>query len=52
MANGVDEYHRALVPTSNLVQPTPVYELLFSLVLCWLLLLLAVSAGISLRGWR
>jgi phosphatidylglycerol:prolipoprotein diacylglycerol transferase len=37
MANGADRYHRALVPTSDLVQPTPVYELLFSLALCWLL---------------
>src|SRR5580698_7091172 len=34
---GVHMAKNALVPTSDLVQPTPVYELLFSLALCWLL---------------
>ena len=34
---GVHMAKNALVPTPDLVQPTPVYELLFSLVLCWLL---------------
>jgi phosphatidylglycerol---prolipoprotein diacylglyceryl transferase len=34
---GVHMAKNALVPTSDLVQPTPVYELLFSLVLFWLL---------------
>jgi phosphatidylglycerol:prolipoprotein diacylglycerol transferase len=43
MANGLDIYHRALVPTANLVQPTPVYELLFSLVVCWILWKLGMS---------
>jgi phosphatidylglycerol:prolipoprotein diacylglycerol transferase len=32
---GVHMRPDALVPTSSLVQPTPVYELLFSLVLAW-----------------
>jgi phosphatidylglycerol:prolipoprotein diacylglycerol transferase len=32
---GVHMRPDALVPTSDLVQPTPVYELLFSLVLAW-----------------
>ncbi len=38
MMNGPDQYHRALVlpnPPNALVQPTPVYELLFGLVLGW-----------------
>jgi phosphatidylglycerol:prolipoprotein diacylglycerol transferase len=34
---GVHMAKDALVPTPDLVQPTPVYELLFSLVLFWLL---------------
>jgi phosphatidylglycerol:prolipoprotein diacylglycerol transferase len=34
---GVHMAKNALVPTPDLVQPTPVYELLFSLVLFWLL---------------
>lgn len=34
---GVHMARNALVPTSDLVQPTPLYELLFSLALCWLL---------------
>jgi phosphatidylglycerol---prolipoprotein diacylglyceryl transferase len=34
---GVHMAPNALVPTPDLVQPTPVYELLFSLVLCWVL---------------
>jgi phosphatidylglycerol:prolipoprotein diacylglycerol transferase len=34
---GVHMRPDALVPTTNLVQPTPVYELLFSLALAWLL---------------
>lgn len=34
---GVHMAKNALVPTSDLVQPTPVYELLFSLALAWLL---------------
>jgi phosphatidylglycerol:prolipoprotein diacylglycerol transferase len=34
---GVHMARNALVPTPDLVQPTPVYELLFSLVLAWLL---------------
>ena len=34
---GVHMAKNALVPTSDLVQPTPVYELLFSLVLAWVL---------------
>jgi phosphatidylglycerol:prolipoprotein diacylglycerol transferase len=40
MAYGADQYHRALVPPippTALVQPTPIYELLFSLALFWLL---------------
>ena len=38
MANGPDMYHRALVlpnPPNALVQPTPIYELLFALALGW-----------------
>jgi len=38
MAHGADIYHRALVmpiPPDALVQPTPVYELLFALALGW-----------------
>lgn len=38
MANGKDFYHRALVPPNPpdaLVQPTPLYELLYSLVIAW-----------------
>jgi phosphatidylglycerol:prolipoprotein diacylglycerol transferase len=34
---GVHMAKNALVPTPDLVQPTPVYELLFSLVLAWIL---------------
>ncbi len=34
---GVHMRPDALVPTPNLVQPTPVYELLFSIALAWLL---------------
>ena len=34
---GVHMAKNALVPTPDLVQPTPVYELLFSLALAWLL---------------
>lgn len=34
---GVHMAKNALVPTADLVQPTPVYELLFSLALAWLL---------------
>ncbi|NYF80681.1 prolipoprotein diacylglyceryl transferase [Granulicella arctica] len=34
---GVHMRPDALVPTPNLVQPTPIYELLFSLALAWLL---------------
>ncbi|HEU5340694.1 prolipoprotein diacylglyceryl transferase [Edaphobacter sp.] len=34
---GVHMKPDALVPTPDLVQPTPVYELLFGLVLCWIL---------------
>jgi len=40
MMNGADQYHRALVPpipANALVQPTPIYELLFSVVVFWLL---------------
>ena len=40
MMNGADEYHRALVPPTPpdaLVLPTPVYELLFALLVFWLL---------------
>jgi phosphatidylglycerol:prolipoprotein diacylglycerol transferase len=44
MMNGADQYHRALVPpipATALVQPTPIYELLFSLAVFWLLWQLA-----------
>ena len=34
---GVHMAKNALVPTADLVQPTPVYEFLFSVALCWLL---------------
>jgi phosphatidylglycerol:prolipoprotein diacylglycerol transferase len=34
---GVHMAPNALVPTADLVQPTPVYELVFSLVLAWVL---------------
>lgn len=34
---GVHMKPDALVPTPDLVQPTPVYELLFGLLLCWIL---------------
>jgi phosphatidylglycerol:prolipoprotein diacylglycerol transferase len=34
---GVHMARNALVPTPDLVQPTPIYELLFSLVLAWIL---------------
>jgi phosphatidylglycerol:prolipoprotein diacylglycerol transferase len=40
MMNGPDQYHRALVPPyppTALVQPTPIYELLFSLVVFWII---------------
>jgi phosphatidylglycerol:prolipoprotein diacylglycerol transferase len=40
MAHGADPYHRALVPPTPadaLVQPTPVYELLFALVVFWII---------------
>jgi phosphatidylglycerol:prolipoprotein diacylglycerol transferase len=40
MMNGADQYHRALVmpvPPTAAVQPTPIYELLFALAVCWLL---------------
>jgi phosphatidylglycerol:prolipoprotein diacylglycerol transferase len=40
MMNGADQYHRALVlpnPPDALVQPTPVYELLFAVLVCWIL---------------
>jgi len=40
MMNGADQYHRALVPpypATALVQPTPIYELLFALIVFWLL---------------
>ncbi len=40
MMNGADQYHRALVPPTPpdaLVQPTPIYELLFSLLVFWIL---------------
>ncbi len=38
MMAGKDEYHRALIlpdPASALVQPTPIYELLFALLIGW-----------------
>lgn len=38
MMNGADRYHRALVlpyPPDALVQPTPIYEFLFAIVLAW-----------------
>lgn len=38
MANGKDFYHRALVqpnPPDALVQPTPIYELLYSVAIAW-----------------
>ena len=47
MMNGADEYHRALVlptPPTAAVQPTPIYELLFGLLLFWLLWTLAGKA--------
>jgi phosphatidylglycerol:prolipoprotein diacylglycerol transferase len=34
---GVHMAKNALVPTADLVQPTPVYEFLFSVALCWVL---------------
>jgi phosphatidylglycerol:prolipoprotein diacylglycerol transferase len=40
MAHGADVYHRALVPPTPpdaLVQPTPIYELFFALLVFWLL---------------
>jgi phosphatidylglycerol:prolipoprotein diacylglycerol transferase len=40
MMNGTDKWHRALVmpePPTAAVQPTPIYELLFSLLVFWLL---------------
>jgi len=47
MMNGADQYHRALVvptPPTAAVQPTPVYELFFGLLLFWLLWTLASKA--------
>ena len=38
---GVHMARNALVPTSDLVQPTPIYELLFSLVVFWIVWKLA-----------
>lgn len=38
MAHGADQYHRALVPPSPVwakVQPTPVYELIYSVLIAW-----------------
>ena len=38
MAHGADQYHRALVvptPPDALVQPTPVYEFAFAMLLAW-----------------
>jgi phosphatidylglycerol:prolipoprotein diacylglycerol transferase len=38
MANGADIYHRALVlpnPPESLVLPTPIYELIFALIIGW-----------------
>jgi phosphatidylglycerol:prolipoprotein diacylglycerol transferase len=52
LAHGLDQYHRALVPTTPpdaLVQPTPIYELLFSLVVFWILWKL--SAKSNPVGW-
>jgi phosphatidylglycerol:prolipoprotein diacylglycerol transferase len=40
MMHGHDQYHRALVPPAPptaLVQPTPIYELLFALAVFWVL---------------
>lgn len=40
MIHGADQYHRALVlpnPPTAMVQPTPIYELLFAMVVCWIL---------------
>ena len=40
MANGVDQYHRALVvptPPDALVLPTPLYEFLFAVLLLWII---------------
>jgi phosphatidylglycerol:prolipoprotein diacylglycerol transferase len=48
MMNGPDQYHRALVPPhppTALVQPTPIYELLFSLAVFWLLWQLGKKSG-------
>ena len=47
MMHGADQYHRALVPPTPptaLVQPTPIYELLFSLAVFWILWRLGRSA--------
>jgi phosphatidylglycerol:prolipoprotein diacylglycerol transferase len=47
MMTGPDQYHRALVvptPPTAAVQPTPIYELLFGLLLFWLLWTLAAKA--------
>jgi phosphatidylglycerol:prolipoprotein diacylglycerol transferase len=47
MMTGPDKYHRALVlptPATAAVQPTPIYELLFGLLLFWLLWTLASKA--------
>jgi len=46
---GVHMRPDALVPTPDLVQPTPIYELLFSLVLAWLLWRLGAKPRTA--GW-
>lgn len=46
---GVHMRPDALVPTPNLVQPTPVYELLFSLVIFWIIWKL--GAKHKATGW-
>ena len=49
---GVHMAKNALVPTPDLVQPTPVYELLFSLALFWLLWRLGRRSGAGAPvGW-
>ena len=51
--NGPDQYHRALVPPippTALVQPTPIYELLFSLVVFWMLWQLGKALGRQAGG--
>lgn len=52
LAHGLDQYHRALVPPNPpdaLVQPTPIYELLFSLLVFWILWKLGKTH--KLVGW-